>query len=128
MKNKNTQIRKICDECNGEGYISSCCNMGVNGNQCSYCGKFTKKIYCNECYGGEITYKLNDYVRIYVGAYSNVYLHEKLYNPKHINDSKTFEGKILEIIDDFYVKVMIIDENDNDLMELKLNIEDIEIN
>ncbi|MFW6242816.1 MAG: hypothetical protein ACOC2W_01520, partial [bacterium] len=60
--NKNTLTRP-CDQCMGEGDVSSCCEEYIDNNRCSICGKFCKKSVCVYCDGiGYLEYNINDNV------------------------------------------------------------------
>lgn len=98
-------ITKICDECGGTGFISACCGAELDGHRCSYCNKFAKTAFC--CGDGFENYKIGDDVFVHVCIYDRDYLKENLYNPKEHGNSKTFKGKILKIIDDYFIDVKI---------------------
>lgn len=119
--NKITQISKPCNQCDGAGYVSSCCDapMDENENRCEYCGKFCKKNYC--CEGYE-RFEVGDEVEIYVCIYSPEYIKNYFYKPKKLGDSKFFTGKILEIIDDSNVLVKVRYSRKE---PIKINIEEI---
>ena len=101
---KLTQISKICDDCDGTGEVSYCCDAPVYDNRCSYCGKFCKIHYCCE---GEEVYKVGDEVEIFVCIYTPEHLKDYFYHPKQLGDCKTYQGKILELLDDYHVLVKI---------------------
>lgn len=123
MKNNNLIIS--CDECYGEGSLSSCCAGGVHDGKCDICGKFCKKEMCFQCEGrGLIEYNINDDVEIFVCAFSSESLKDQInYYPKNIDQIKTFKGKIIEIINNkkikvyikYYKKEIIIDPNEVNL-------------
>lgn len=102
-------ITLICGECNGYGESSSCCNDYINNNKCNCCGKFCRSEICYECDGeGEIIYSIGDHVEINVNIYSLNSLKKELsYYPKNLQDSKTFNGNIIQIVDKNYCKVKI---------------------
>ncbi len=119
--NKLTQISKTCHQCEGAGYISSCCDAPINEheNRCEYCGKFCKKNYC--CEGYE-TFKVGDEVDIFVCIYSPEYIKNYFYKPKKQGDNKTYQGIILEIIDESNVIVKVKYSRKE---PIKINIEEI---
>lgn len=102
------KIHKICDECDGEGVTSCCCDMAAykknNTYVCSYCNKFCKVHYCCE---GDVEFKVGTKVRIYVCTYTPEYLKDLLYKPKKLEDSKHFYGEIVELCDDYNALVKI---------------------
>ena len=101
-------ITIICEECGGEGRISSCCNNYVDGNKCAECGKFCRTEICIDCHGeGDITYHVDDDVEIFVGNFSSTHIKENLFWPKNYDDFKIFRGKITRIINDSTVEVKI---------------------
>lgn len=107
MKNDNLIIS--CDECYGEGSMSSCCGENVYNGKCGVCGKFCKEEVCLECNGrGLIEYNINDDVEIFVCTFSSKSLKDQInYHPKKRGQFKTFKGKIKEIVDDKKIKVYI---------------------
>lgn len=121
--NNINQIHKFCYECDGNGYVSSCCQATMYDGKCSICGKFTKQDFCTECGGeGEIVYKIGSKVEIFICIHSNEKLKETFYKPKKESDVKIFKGTIIEIVDDINVMVKVKYKG-----VYKLNIEDIEL-
>ena len=59
---KNKAISRYCTECDGTGYLSSCCGspMHESLNQCEYCGKFASPQFC--CGDGEVPFRVGDSV------------------------------------------------------------------
>lgn len=119
--NKLTQISKPCNQCDGAGYVSNCCQapMDERENRCEYCGKFCIKVYC--CEGYEV-FKVGDEVDIFVCVYSPKYIKEYFHKPKKLGDSKTYTGTILEIVDEFHVIVKV---KYSRKQPIKINIEEI---
>ena len=97
MSDKITRIRDYCDECGGEGDVSGCCSAEVDENRCVSCGRFCQSEPCHNCEGmGHVEFNVGDEVDIFVCGWSEMYLREQLHEPKDIEDTKTFTGKILE--------------------------------
>jgi len=95
------KVRQYCEDCYGVGEVSSCCNSDCENGRCLLCGRYCKEVPCDNCWGqGYIDYEVGDEVEIFVCAYSDEYLWNSLHKPKHIEDSKTFTGKIKSFIDD----------------------------
>ena len=116
MTKKLEIIRKFCTECNGDGKTSYCCNAHCDNHRCSACGKYCKKCQCGDCDGnGYIEYKVGDDVKIFVCMWSTEYLRNNLFQPKILGDTKTFQAKIIAIIDEFHVMVNIKDHRINEL-------------
>lgn len=47
-----------CEQCGGEGEISSCCESEMEfGNRCLNCNKFCKKEVCYDCGGGGVEWE-----------------------------------------------------------------------
>ena len=76
-----------CQECNGTGEISTCCNVPINttnhGRRCSKCNKFTKTSLCIKCDGSGVIRNIKTLIKE-----DNVVEEE---TPK-----RTFIGKIRE--------------------------------
>lgn len=122
MGKKLEKIREICRECGGEGKLSSCCQAESYDGRCGICGRFCKIEICHDCYGeGFNTYKLGDEVEIFVCIWSEEYLKDQLYRPKKLGDSKNFDGKLIEILDNWNVIVKV------GRKKIKVKIEDISI-
>lgn len=109
MGTKLKTIREYCNDCNGEGMVSSCCHAEHFANRCGECGKFCRSEPCHECHGqGYEEYSIGDEVVIFLCVYSEKYLLEQFnYKPKKLGDNKTFEGEIVEFIDKFNANVKI---------------------
>jgi hypothetical protein len=101
-------ISKICDECDGTGCVSRCCDAPVYDYQCSFCFRFAKKDICHNCGGeGRIKFSVGDKIILFICMYSPEDLKEKFYMSKKMGDVKTFKGKIIEIVDEFNVLAKI---------------------
>lgn len=102
------EITKVCNECDGEGLISSCCGAGVEKfnktYQCSMCFKFCKTDHC--CDGYE-KFKIGSKVELFICVYSPKYLRDLLYSSKELGDSKSFKGEIVEFVDNYNALVKI---------------------
>lgn len=105
MSNDIKTITKECYECNGEGFVSSCCSSAVDDNRCSLCQKFCKKEYC--CEGNEI-FKVGDEVRLFVCIYSPDNL-KSLFSKKikKLGDSVFKNCKITSIIDSYNIEIKV---------------------
>lgn len=121
--NNLTQISKPCNQCDGAGFLSSCCDAPIDDrdNRCEYCGKFCRKNFC--CEGYDI-FKVGDEVEIFVCIYSPEHIKEYFYKPKKLGDNKSYRGEILEIIDDFNVLVKVRYSRKE---PIKLSIEEISV-
>jgi len=116
------KITKHCDECQGEGYVSACCSMEVDGKKCLGCGKFCKKEVCHYCGGqGYFEYKAGDEIEVFICIYSPEYLKDALYKPKKLGDTKTFNGKIIALTDNWTAVVKIKRKKE----EFKIKIDDL---
>lgn len=122
VKKSNLVYSEHCHVCDGTGILSDCCMDEVFEGRCEVCGKSCTSHPCDTCFGeGIIEYHVGDVVDIFVTIYSEEYVKEQLYNPKDVNDTKTFQGKIIKF------------ENHNDCIveinnkNVKLKIEDISI-
>lgn len=109
MTKKLEKIVNICPECGGEGVLSKCCDNYIDNGRCLACGRFCKKDFCHECGGeGTMTYEIGTEVHIFVCVWSDISLQLELdYFPEAVGDTKTFRGKISDIVDDWNVKVRI---------------------
>jgi len=102
------KIRDFCNECDGEGEVSECCQGGCDEHRCSECGRFCRTDVCHNCEGQGCTeYCLGDEVEVFVCVWSEEYLKDQLYRPKAVGDTKTYEGKLVEIVDNWNVRVRI---------------------
>lgn len=119
------KLIKHCEECFGEGEISSCCGDFIEDRNCLGCGKFASCEVCGMCSGwGKIEFEVGTEVSIFVCVVSPQYLKDLLYNSKKLGNFKTYYGVVKEIIDDITVKVKV--EGKRNLIEIK--IEDLEVN
>lgn len=101
-------VTRCCDECCGTGDISWCCGAGVDAGRCEVCGRFCKARPCDNCWGaGYLKYDVGDDVEVFVCCWSPEYLKDLLYRPKKLGDTKTYSGKITDIIDEFKFEVHI---------------------
>lgn len=109
------EVTLVCEDCYGDGELSSCCMEGMEDNRCMACGKFTKSDICGRCNGtGHIKYSIGDQVSIFVCVWSPYILQEKLYRPPIMMTvkgaeitSKTFYGRIEDIVDERHALVKI---------------------
>jgi len=100
MSNKIVEVKIFCDECGGEGEVSSCCNTEFDEHRCGGCGRFCGVDTCHNCEGaGYNEYHVGDEVDVFVCIWSEEYLQNQLYKPKYAGDSKEFTGKIIEFVD-----------------------------
>lgn len=110
-KPKHKEIKRLtrcCDECCGTGDVSCCCGSGVDVGRCEVCGRFCKARPCDNCGGaGYLEYRVGDDVEVFVCCWSPEYLKEMLYKPKKLGDTKTYSGKITDIIDEFKLEVRV---------------------
>jgi len=123
------KIRNLCHECSGEGEVSQCCQaevMVVNGRKrCYACTRFCKSDYCGNCNAeGWLEYKVGDEVLVFVCMFSRRELQDQLYHSKNKGDTKTFEGKIVEIVSDDEVMVKIKYRKSG---LVKINVDDLEV-
>lgn len=108
MNEKITKVEKHCHECGGEGDVSGCCSAEVDGGRCMSCGRFCHVDECHDCSGhGCLEFNVGDQVDIFVCAWTEQYLQDQLYKSKHVNDSKTFTGKIIDFVDEWNAIVKV---------------------
>lgn len=93
------KISKVCIECEGTGFVSSCCQDTIYDGKCLRCGKFCKKDFCCE---GVTEFSEGQEVYIYVGKYSSINL-KFLYKGK---DSKYLKVKITRILPNNMVEII----------------------
>lgn len=109
-KTKKSAVKKMrvwCDECYSEGELSDCCDAGAGDGRCELCGRFCSTHPCHNCEGsGYLEYRVGDEVLIFVCVWSPEHV-QKLYNPKKVGDTKNFEGKIVDILDDQQIAVRV---------------------
>lgn len=123
MTEKLEKIRNYCNDCDGEGDVSECCNGYVDDKRCLSCGRFCKIEVCHNCEGyGYQEFSLDDEVDVFVCAWSEEYLIDALFKPKGRDmESKTFTGVILELPDIWHAIVKI------DKKKINIKVEDLSI-
>ena len=103
------KIINVCPECGGEGVLSECCSNYIEDSRCLDCGRYSRTDCCHECNGeGVMKYEVGTEVEIFVCVWSSLDIQLELdYHPEAVGDTKTFKGKISDIVDEWNVKVRI---------------------
>lgn len=95
---------KICSDCSGGGFISSCCQFVVYDNRCEMCGKFCKSDFC--CEGIE-EFEEGDEAFLFVCVYSDKKIRKFFPSIRKPGDTTTRRCKVTKVVNSGTVELRI---------------------